>query len=73
MTAAIDTLVVLLVLTNLLLLGTNRLNGCIRMVALQGDTIVDIPLMQAVRVLKKVPRNHPLLQSARSIGTSFGD
>ena len=36
MTQAIDTLVVLLVLTNLLLLGSNRLNGCIRMIAFQG-------------------------------------
>ena len=36
MIQAIDTLVVLLILTNLILLGTNRLNGCIRLIAFQG-------------------------------------
>lgn len=36
MTNNIDTLLVLLTLTDLLLLGSSRLNGCIRLVTLQG-------------------------------------
>lgn len=36
MTNAMDTLLVLLTLSDLLLLGSSRLNGCIRLVAIQG-------------------------------------
>ncbi len=36
MTGTIETLATLLILTNLMLVGTNRLNGCIRMIAAQG-------------------------------------
>ena len=60
---AIDTLVVLLVLTNLLLLGTNRLNGCIRMIAFQGF------LLGALAVFLQTPGNsiHIFLLAAGSM------
>lgn len=44
-----------------------------RMVALQGNRIVDVPLEEAITKLKTVPVDHPLIAAARSIGTSFGD
>ncbi|HUT36320.1 MAG TPA: ATP-dependent 6-phosphofructokinase [Planctomycetota bacterium] len=43
-----------------------------RMVRLKGDTVGSIPLATAVARLKLVPRNHPLIQAAKALGTSFG-
>jgi hydrogenase-4 component E len=63
MTQAIDTLVILLVLTNLLLLGSNRLNSCIRMVAFQGF------LLGFLAIFLQTPGNsvHIFLLSAGSM------
>jgi 6-phosphofructokinase 1 len=44
-----------------------------RMVCLAGHQIKSIPLENAVRSLKRVPRHHPLIEAARSVGTSFGE
>jgi 6-phosphofructokinase 1 len=43
------------------------------MVALRGTRIVSVKIADAVKKLKLVPRNHPLIAGAKSIGTSFGD
>ncbi|MBI3313231.1 MAG: ATP-dependent 6-phosphofructokinase [Candidatus Omnitrophica bacterium] len=50
-----------------------RQNQFGRMVCLSGQEIKSIPLEKAIRSLKIVPRHHPLIQAARSVGTSFGD
>jgi len=42
------------------------------MAAVKGDSISDIPLKEVARGIKRVPRNHPLIKVARSVGTSFG-
>ena len=44
-----------------------------RMVAWQSGDIASVPIARAVRSLKTVPLNHPLIRIARSLGTSFGD
>ena len=44
-----------------------------RMVCLNGDRIQSITLEKAVQSLRMVPRHHPLIEAARSVGTSFGD
>jgi len=44
-----------------------------RMVALRGDQIVDVAISRAVRKLKLVPVDSPLIAAARAVGTSFGD
>ncbi|RMG60109.1 MAG: ATP-dependent 6-phosphofructokinase, partial [Deltaproteobacteria bacterium] len=43
------------------------------MVALRGTKIVPYPIKNAVKKLKLVPKSHPLIRIARSIGVSFGD
>lgn len=43
------------------------------MVALRGTRIGFVKIDDAVRKLKLVPGNHPLIGAAKSIGTSFGD
>ncbi|MBI1977450.1 MAG: ATP-dependent 6-phosphofructokinase [Candidatus Omnitrophica bacterium] len=43
------------------------------MVALQNGNITQIPIRNAVRKRKLVPRNHPLILATRAVGTSFGD
>ena len=43
------------------------------MVAMQGRNIIPIPIADAIKSLKKVPLDSPLLKYARSVGTSFGD
>ncbi|OGX03438.1 MAG: 6-phosphofructokinase [Omnitrophica bacterium RIFCSPLOWO2_12_FULL_50_11] len=43
------------------------------MAALRGSEIVSVPIGEAVRKLKLVPKNHPLIRAARAIGISFGD
>lgn len=43
------------------------------MAALRGGVVTSIPIASAVRKLKLVPRNHPLIHAACAVGTSFGD
>jgi 6-phosphofructokinase 1 len=43
------------------------------MLGLSGSQIRPVPLEQVAGSKKLVPRNHPLVQSARAVGTSFGD
>lgn len=43
------------------------------MVALQNGEIVSVPLAQAASKTKFLPVEHPLIQSARDVGTGFGD
>lgn len=64
MTGWLDTLLVLLVLTNLKLLGTSRLGGCIRAVAAQGFLLGGVPLLTGGGTL--APR--ALLLSAAGVG-----
>jgi len=43
------------------------------MVAVRGDECVPVPLDEAAGQLKTVPLDHPWIQSARLVGTCFGD
>lgn len=43
------------------------------MIGVRGDALVCVSLQEVARGPRKVPVNHPLIQSARSVGTSFGD
>lgn len=43
------------------------------MVGLKGNSIVKVPLKDVAKGPKKVPLNHQLIKSARSVGTCFGD
>lgn len=43
------------------------------MVAIQNDEIVGVPLEKVVKKIKMVPLDHHWIQSARSVGTCFGD
>jgi len=43
-----------------------------QMVALKGDRYVSVPMADAIRDLKYVPLDHPLIRAAISVGTSFG-
>jgi 6-phosphofructokinase 1 len=43
------------------------------MVGIKGDALVKVPLETVARGSRLVPLNHPLMKSARSVGTSFGD
>lgn len=43
------------------------------MVGIKGNTLVKVPLEIVAKGSRLVPLNHPLIKSARSIGTSFGD
>jgi len=59
-------------------LGTACISMIIRgqfgvMAAVQGDYIVPVPLEQVVNKTKQVPYDHPLLVSARELGTCMGD
>ncbi len=42
------------------------------MVCCKGMSIESVPLEKAVRQIKKVPLDHPLLEACRAVGTSFG-
>lgn len=42
------------------------------MMSVQGSEIVPIPLEEVAGQKKLVPRDHPLVQAARMVGTSFG-
>jgi phosphofructokinase-like protein len=64
------------------ILATQFGNGALRlfldgkfgeMVALHGNEINSVKLRDAIGKLKTVPLNHALIQTARSVGTSFGD
>lgn len=44
-----------------------------RLIVMQGRTIADIELLRAANAQRMVPLDHPLIRSARAIGTSFGD
>lgn len=59
-------------------LGTEATNLVIdkefgKMVALKGNEVVVVNLVDAVRGPRKVPLDSPLIKSARAVGTSFGD
>ena len=43
------------------------------MVSLQGNEIKSVPLVEAIKEIRKVDPNGDLVQAARSIGISFGD
>jgi phosphofructokinase-like protein len=43
------------------------------MVAASGDTTKAVPLEEVVGIVKQVPIDHPWIESAREVGTSFGD
>jgi len=49
----------------------NRQFGC--MSGVKGNKLVAVPLEKAASGTKTVPLNYPLVQSARSVGTCFGD
>jgi phosphofructokinase-like protein len=51
-------------------LAAEGTSGCI--VALKCNDIVPVPLKDAVKELKKVPRDHHLITTAGSLGMSFG-
>ncbi len=44
-----------------------------RMVGIQKDTLVEVPLEEVALGQRKVPLDYQLIRSARSVGTSFGD
>jgi len=43
------------------------------MVALRGESIVDIPIADAITQLKTVPLDSDWIRTARSMGISLGD
>ncbi|NWF76790.1 MAG: 6-phosphofructokinase [Nitrospirae bacterium] len=43
------------------------------MVALQSTKIIDVPIEEAIGKMKSVPLNSDVMQTARSLGISFGD
>jgi 6-phosphofructokinase 1 len=43
------------------------------MVGLKGNSLVNVPLQDVAKGPKKIPLNHQLIKSARSVGTCFGD
>ncbi|MDR2588802.1 MAG: 6-phosphofructokinase [Spirochaetales bacterium] len=43
------------------------------MVALEGSRVISRPLEEIAGKLKHVPPGHPLIETARSVGTCFGD
>lgn len=43
------------------------------MVSLKGTDIVTVPLIDAIKELRKVPLDSDLIHAARSVGISFGD
>jgi 6-phosphofructokinase 1 len=43
------------------------------MAGVNGRRLVSVPLEKVAKGPKTVPLHHPLIQSARSVGTSFGD
>ena len=43
------------------------------MMAVRNDKVVTVPLEEVVKQKKLVPTDHPLIESVRLVGTSFGD
>ena len=43
------------------------------MIASRGDKCVAVPLKEIAGKRRLVPKNHPWIQAARMVGTSFGD
>ena len=43
------------------------------MVGIQGNEIVHVPLEEAASKTKFLPVDHPLIQTARDAGSTFGD
>jgi hypothetical protein len=43
------------------------------MAATKGSSIIEVPLADVAKGLRTVQANDPLVQSARSISTCFGD
>ncbi|MEJ2745202.1 MAG: ATP-dependent 6-phosphofructokinase, partial [bacterium] len=43
-----------------------------RMVGIKGGEIVSVPFIKAIAKLKRVPKNSPLVRTARAVGTCFG-
>jgi 6-phosphofructokinase len=43
------------------------------MVGVKGNSFITIPLEEVAKGPKTVPLNHPMIKSARSLGTCFGD
>lgn len=44
-----------------------------QMVAVRGSNLVTVPLKEVSKGFRAVPLDNPLIRSARSLGTSFGD
>jgi 6-phosphofructokinase 1 len=44
-----------------------------RMVCFQGGQVTSVPIDQVAGKVKLVPPDHPLIRSARRVGTNFGD
>jgi 6-phosphofructokinase 1 len=49
---------------------TRREFGC--MVAVKNSSLVKVSLTEVAKGQRKVPLNHPLVQAAKAVGTSFG-
>jgi 6-phosphofructokinase len=43
------------------------------MVGVRGGRLIEVSLHNVARGPRTVARNHPLIQSARAVGTCFGD
>ena len=43
------------------------------MVGVKGDSLVNVPLEEVAQGSRCIPPGHPLIKSARSVGTCFGD
>lgn len=44
-----------------------------KLVAMRDNKIVGVPLSECAKKVKNIPKDHPLIQTARSCGTYFGD
>ncbi len=44
-----------------------------KMVSIQNNEVVGVPLEKVVKKIKKVPLDHPWIKSARDVGTCLGD
>ena len=62
MSPCIDSVMVVLILTNLVVLGSSRLNTCIRVIALQGVMLATLPLMGGEGVLDRAELGRHLLR-----------
>jgi phosphofructokinase-like protein len=59
-------------------LGTRAVDMVVKkefgyMVGVKGNSLIRVPLKKVAQGPRKVPLNHPLIKSARSLGTCFGD